>query len=163
MAAVNSGLAPDIYTAAMNKIVDYTWKIDFGKLLQFVGGPKKEIKRAVLFGSKPPQNDSLWSSAQKKGFEVITHDRSINNKEKKIDTDIVSTVMEDSYEKVVKLEDEIVLVAGDKDYVPAIEKIRKRGIKVILCFWGHASKELIEACDDFYNMDSFLEHLKKSS
>lgn len=161
VSAVVSGSALDVYDAAANKICDYGWKCDFGKLLNFAGGEKHEIKRAVLFGSRPPQNDSLWVAAKRQGFEVKTYDRNANNKEKKIDTDIVATMMEDSYEIVEKGKDEMVLVAGDKDYVPMVEKLKKRGIRVVLCFWGHAAQELIKVCDNFFNLDAYLGHLKK--
>ena len=83
VAAVESGRAPDIWTALEHKICDYTWKIDFGKLFTFAGGEKPQVARAVLFGSRPPKNDSLWDAARINGFEVIVHDRNIQNKEKK--------------------------------------------------------------------------------
>lgn len=159
VSAVKNGLALNVYDAAANKICDYNWKFDFGKLLHFAGGEKDNIKRAMLFGSRPPQNDSLWDIARKNGFEVIAYDRNIRNREKKIDTDIVSTMIEDSYEIVDKLVDEIVLVAGDKDYIPAIEKLQKRSIRVVLCFWGHAAQELIDVVDEYYNLDDYLDYL----
>jgi uncharacterized LabA/DUF88 family protein len=92
---------------------------------------------------------------------VKTYDRNASNREKKIDTDIVATMMEDSYELVDKGEDDMVIVAGDKDYVPMVEKLRRRGIKVVLCFWGHAAQELVTVCDEFYNLDNYLEHLRR--
>src|SRR5208283_1896745 len=49
------GLAPDVWSAVTNKICDYTWKIDFGKLHEFAGG--ENIGRAVLYGSRPPGCD----------------------------------------------------------------------------------------------------------
>lgn len=96
VSAVARGLALDVFDAAQNKICDYDWKFDFGKLLEFAGGERKNIKRAVLFGSEPPKNDSLWVAAEHQGFEVVTYQRSKDNKEKKIDTDVVATMMEDS-------------------------------------------------------------------
>lgn len=68
VAAVLNGLAPDIWTALEHKICDYSWKLDFGRLLEFAGGDRAEIGRAVLYGSKPPPNDSLWAAAQRQGF-----------------------------------------------------------------------------------------------
>src|SRR5207247_7017938 len=62
VAAVAHGLAPNIFAAQEHKICDYGWKIDFGKLLQFAGGTTPQIGRAVLYGSKPPPNDSLWAA-----------------------------------------------------------------------------------------------------
>jgi uncharacterized LabA/DUF88 family protein len=161
LAAVKNGLALDIMDAQENRICDPSWAFDFGKLLEFAGGEKKDIKRAVLFGSRPPANDSLWAAAKHKGFEVVVYDRNIKNKEKKIDTDIVATMVDDSFTIVDKDTDEMVLVAGDKDYVPAIEKICKRGIRFTVCFWDHAAAELKACCGQFVNMDPFLSHFKK--
>lgn len=159
LAAVKSGKAKDLPTALAKNITDYSWKFDFGKLLQFTGGQKKDIKRAVLFGSRPPKNDSLWKAAEFNGFEVIVYDRSISNKEKKIDTDIVATMMEDSFTLVDPTTDEMILVSGDKDYIPAIEKIRKRNIRVTCCFWSNASNELKSAVDQFIELDPYHSHL----
>jgi hypothetical protein len=66
VAAVAKGIAPDVWTAVQNRICDYDWKIDFGKLFAFAGGDKTEVKRAALFGSRPPKNDSLWDAARRR-------------------------------------------------------------------------------------------------
>lgn len=161
VAAAKHGHASDVWSAVQNKICDYNWKLDFGKLFQFAGGDKAEVKRAALFGSRPPKNDSLWAAAERNGFEVIVYDRNFANHEKKIDTDIVATMMEDSYERLNIGEDEITLVAGDADYIPAIEKLKRRGIPFHVVFWNHASRELKEAATKFVNLDAYLEHLAR--
>ncbi|HEV7572672.1 MAG TPA: NYN domain-containing protein [Thermoanaerobaculia bacterium] len=161
VAAAQRGHAPDVWSAVQNRICDYSWKLDFGKLFQFAGGDKADVKRAALFGSRPPKNDSLWASAERTGFEVVVYDRNVTNHEKKIDTDIVAMMMEDSYEILKIDEDEITLVAGDADYVPAIERLKKRGITVHVVFWGHASRELKEVATKFVNLDQYLDHLAK--
>lgn len=63
------------------------------------------------------------------------YDRNVANHEKKIDTDIVATMIEDSYE-ILKSGDEITLVSGDADYAPAVEKLKKRRIPVHVAFLG---------------------------
>lgn len=161
VAAVKNGLAPDVWTAVTQKICDYSWKIDFGKLFDFAGGGKTEVKKAALFGSRPPKNDSLWTAAERNGFQVCVYDRNIAGHEKKIDTDVVATMIEDSYEILTVGEDEITLVSGDSDYVPAIEKLKKRGIPVHVVFWKHASRELKEAASKFIELDQYLEILAK--
>jgi len=161
LAAARNGHAPDVWSATKNKICDYSWKLDFGKLFQFAGGTKSDVKRAALFGSRPPVNDSVWQAAERKGFEVVVYDRNVANHEKKIDTDIVATMIEDSYEILTIGEDEITLVAGDADYVPAIHKLRLRGIPVHVVFWGHGSRELRETATKFINLDNFLDHLSR--
>lgn len=75
VAAAKHGHAPNVWAAVQNKICDYSWKLEFGKLFAFAGGDKKGVKRAALFGSRPPQNDSLWVAAERQGFEVIVYDR----------------------------------------------------------------------------------------
>jgi len=159
VSAVNEGMAPDIWTAASAKICDYNWKIDFGKLFEFAGGDKAEVKRAALFGSRPPKNDSLWSAAERKGFEVFVHDRNVANREKKVDGEIITQIMADSYEIMDPASDEITLVAGDGDYVPTIEKLKSRKIVFHVVFWEHASQELKSACTKFISLNPFLKNL----
>ncbi len=80
--------------------------------------PSNQVGRAVLYGSRPPRNDSLWAAAQRQGFDVVVYDRNIRNKEKKVDTSISTDISCDSYELMNPENDEITLVAGDSDYVP---------------------------------------------
>ena len=136
VAAAKHGRAPDVWAAVQQKICDYDWTIDFGKLFEFAGGDRKDVKKAALFGSRPPKNDSLWAAATRNGFEVITYDRNVADHEKKIDTDIVATMIEDSYEILTVGEDEMTIVAGDSDYVPAVEKLKRRNIPVHVVFFG---------------------------
>jgi len=160
VSAVQSGSVPDIWTALKYKICDYNWKMDFGRLYEFAGGNQSEVGRAVLYGSRPPANDSLWSIAKGKGFEVIVHDRNVKNKEKKIDTSIAADIIADSYELMKPNADEITLVCGDQDLVPAVEKVRKRGFEVQVVFWEHASRELKEAATKFIPLNEYLDHLR---
>lgn len=160
VAAVASGAAPDIHTAMKGNILDYGWKLDFGRLLSFAGGEKSEIKRAVLYGSRPPKNDSLWDVARSRGFEVVTHDRNAQNKEKKIDVNIATDMVADSYEMLNVENDVVTLVSGDKDYVPTIERLRQRGVQVEVVFWEHAATELKDSASRFISLDQYLEHLR---
>ncbi|HEX4338090.1 MAG TPA: NYN domain-containing protein [Polyangiaceae bacterium] len=159
VAAVARGLAPDIWTAMNQKITDHSWKIDFGKLYEFAGGSRPEVGRAVLYGSRPPKNDSLWEIAKRKGFEVVVQDRNVRNKEKKIDTGIATDIVADSYELMDPKTDEITLVAGDADYVPTVERVRKRGLKFNVMFWDHAARELRDSATAFISLNQWLEHL----
>jgi uncharacterized LabA/DUF88 family protein len=161
VAAAHNGLATDVWSAVQGRVCDYSWKLDFGKLFQFAGGERGEVKRAVLFGSRPPKNDSLWTAAERNGFDVVVYDRNIVGREKKIDTDVVATIMEDSYEVLTMAEDEITLVSGDADYVPMIEKLTRRGIPVHVVFWAHASREIKDVATKFVSLDPFLQHLAR--
>lgn len=162
VSAVRKGLARNIYEAMNQNISDNSYRLDFGKLHSFTAGstPSK-IRRAVLFGSRPPINDSLWGIAESAGFEVIIFDRNVANKEKKVDTSIVSEMMRDAYKKMNSNEDVITLVAGDGDFVPAIRNLRQDGYKVELFFWNHASQDLKEACNSFVSLDPHLDYLAR--
>ncbi len=143
---------------------DPTWHYDFGKLLQFAGGTtSSEIGRAVLYGSKPPPNDSLWAAAKHHGFEVVVHDRSrFTGREKKVDTSIVTDMMRDGYELMKPGRDTFTLVAGDADYVPTIRALCERRFTVDVCFWGQASRELRDECSNFISLACIIHEARAS-
>lgn len=161
VSAVKQGIAPDLRTAQEQNICDHGWSYDFGKLLKFAGGEREDIGRAILYGSRPPPNDSLWKMAERVGFEVIVFDRNVKNKEKKVDTSIAVSMTEDSYERAKKGADEITLVAGDRDHVPAVERLIQRGFTVHVVFWDHAAKELREAGSTFTSLNKYLDFLRR--
>lgn len=158
--AVADGKARDIYVAMQKGILEHSYSIDFGRLHDFIAGQDEEqIKRCVLFGSRPPPNDSLWAIAKRAGFEVVVEDRNVANKEKKIDTGIVAAMMKDAYTLVKMKEDTITLVAGDGDFVPPIEILTADGFNVEVVFWDHASQELKDAATKFSSLNPILNHL----
>ena len=158
--AVESGLAMNIYDAMKNRILEQSYKIDFGKLHDLIAGANKSnIKRCMLFGSRPPSSDSIWDIAKKAGFEVITEDRNVANKEKKIDTGIVAAMTKDAYTIVDKAKDTITLVAGDADFVPSVRMLVEDGFNVEVAFWGHAANELQTTCSKFIDLNQHLSHL----
>jgi len=161
VSAVSLGLAKNIREAMTLQVLDPYYTVDFGKLHQFVAGTDKSlIARATLFGSRPPPNDSIWTFAKKAGFEVILTDRNSKNKEKKVDTGIVTAMLKDAYKRADPKKDTITLVAGDGDFVPAIEELKKDGFSVDLVFWGHASPELRKMATRFISLDAHLKHLE---
>jgi len=158
--AVHSGLAMNIFDAMSNGILEQSYKLDFGRLHDFVAGSdRSQIKRCMLFGSRPPQNDSIWEMARKAGFEVVTEDRNVRNKEKKIDTGIVAAMVKDAFTIADKENDTFTLVAGDADFVPSIKMLTDDGFNVEVIFWSHAARELQEVESNFIELDESLDHL----
>jgi len=157
ISAVSKGLAKNIYDAMDAGIIDQSYRLDFGKLYKFVlGNNPPEHCRAVMYGSRPPQSDSVWQMARNAGFEVVVEDRNAANKEKKIDTGIVTTMLVDAYTKINKQNDVMTLVAGDGDYVPPVKHLTEQGYRVNVVYWGHASRELQSVCSRFINLDKQL-------
>jgi hypothetical protein len=66
VSAVSKGIAPDLWTAIDNRIVDYDWKIDFGKLHEFAGGDEigqrystvRVHPQTTAYGRLPRNRDS---------------------------------------------------------------------------------------------------------
>ena len=160
--AVAKGWAKNIYEAHLHKCDDKTWRIDFGKLLSCVSnGNISDIKKAVLFGSKPPHTDCLWQAMALAQFEVVALDaldRNIANKKKAIDTGIIAKIDKSLY-KDASEGDTFVLVMGDKDFKPAIEAIRDENCKSVVAFWDNAAAELISEADEFINLTPLLQSI----
>jgi len=166
VSAVAQGLGRDMIDAMNNDILDHGYTISFGKLHEFLcGQDHRQIKRAALFGSRPPPNDGIWRFAEQAGFELHLEDRNYANKEKKIDTGIATLITKDAYKSAGYRngkpgEDTFVLVAGDADYVPTIKELREDGFRVEVVFWNHASRELREVASKFIGLDRYLDNLR---
>lgn len=65
----------------------------------------------------------------------------------------------DSYESL-NAGYEMTLVAGNKDYIPAIEKLVGRKIPILVIFWGHAARELRESCTKFVSLNPYLDLIR---
>jgi uncharacterized LabA/DUF88 family protein len=94
--------------------------------------------------------------ARSRGFEPIVYDRNSRDREKGVDDSISTEMMADSYERMKADSDEITLVAGDADYVPTIENVRKRGFVVNVMFWDHAARDLRDAATKSFPMNPHL-------
>lgn len=158
--AVKLGLARDALEA-QRRGLSASWTYDFGRLYELACPADARIGRSILFGSRPPVDDSLWNRARRDGFEVRVFDRNAANKEKQVDVSLSTTMMEDSYEYMQReRKDVAVLVAGDRDFLPTINSIQKRGFDVRVVFWEHGiSKELRDTANEFVSLDEHFEYL----
>lgn len=166
VSAVAQKIVPNIIQAMNNGVLDQGYTISFGKLHEFLcGRDKRNIKRAALFGSRPPPNDGIWQYAKRAGFELHLEDRNYANKEKKIDTGIATLLTKDAYKSDGYKSgnpqaDTFVLVAGDADYVPTIKELKEDGFIVEVVFWNHAARELKEVASRFIDLDPYIENLR---
>jgi NYN domain len=104
------------------------WLCHFGRLYELACPSDDAIGRSILFGSRPPANDSLWARANAEGFQVEVFDRSAGGREKQVDTAIVTVILEDSFQHMrSERGDMVILVAGDRDYCPAVGSLDARG------------------------------------
>jgi uncharacterized LabA/DUF88 family protein len=141
--------------------IDWSWRIDFGSLLKQVANGHKIIK-AILVGSTPPPNDSLWNAASSQGFDVKTHERSHSSgAEKAVDTELLASGLDIIYEHpgpaVLKL------LSGDRDFMPLISRAYKKGWEVEL--WGFSasiSYELSQAVSRVQLLDTVFDQIGRS-
>lgn len=160
LSAVNNGMVRDIFEAMNNCVVDSSWQLDYGKLHTFLcGNNKNEIGGAKLWGSPPP-SDTFWEMVRRKGFQVKTYEKS-HGKEKKVDVAIAHQMTKDAYTVIDRRNDELTLVAGDKDFVPVVADLVAEGYKVQVAFWGHGALELRQVATSFLNLDNFHSYLQR--
>jgi len=133
-------------------------RISYGGLLEKVRNGRK-LMETVLVGSRPPQNDLLWDKLRKLGVTPRIFDRNtFSGKEKGVDAEL-SNSMRDTLEDN-KETGTIAIIAGDRDYVPTLQRCLKKGWNVELYFWSQASAELkkMEGII-FFNLDDFFHEI----
>lgn len=140
--------------------VDDQYEVDWGKFLHLVKsrGDRLLAQVPVLYGSRPPPDDSIWKEIRDEGFEVVLFDRNIRDKEKGVDMEMGMDVVERSIE--VQPPSTMVIAAGDADFKGMVERAKKRGWKVEVWFWGNAAGDMQKVAT-FVNMDAAFDYLKK--
>lgn len=149
---------------------DHRLRIDVGKLADVIASGRP-TESGVLYGSEPPPVDTVWEKVRKKGWEVKTKKRSvITGKEKQVDAQIVADVTAKAIKTPIDKRTTIVLVTGDADVIPAIEKVieeEKWNIEVYM--WEQAFSRAIRqfASDndrvEMKYLDSYLEQFTFTS
>ncbi len=108
---------------------DPSWRIDFGGLLTVLADGRK-IHEAILVGSRPPPNDSVWRAAERH-FTVFVHDRDARNREKAVDTELVTQ----GTELICTAPEPMALViaSGDRDFIPIVKLAQRYRWEVEMC------------------------------
>jgi uncharacterized LabA/DUF88 family protein len=141
---------------------DKSWSVDFGKLTHLTGSDT--LERAVVVGSQIGNGEPSWAEqARKHGYEVIVHKRDRNNHEKQVDGSVATEMMRDAFKRVNIRQDKIVLVAGDKDYLPTVQCLKSEGVRVEVAFWDNASRELRAAASNFISLNEWVNVLGGSN
>jgi uncharacterized LabA/DUF88 family protein len=131
---------------------DFQFRLNLNRLIGFLRGGASDGPRPKLFGSHSENSPVFFSAAVAAGFEPILFDRDAKNREKQVDVALAVEAM-DLAATAVPGRDRFVLVAGDSDYLPLVQRLRTRGFEVEIIFWGHAARDLVEAASRFVNLD----------
>ncbi|SRR6266704_507138 len=133
---------------------NYTYRIEYGNLLQHILQGRTLASVPRLYGSEPPPNDSVWKIIRAKGFDVKVFQRNIYNKEKGVDMrmglDIFRLILTE------KPPGTVAIVAGDADFVQVVDDAHAEHWKVEVWYWRNAANDLKLAADQFHELDSVL-------
>ena len=80
----------------LSAFTDDSYEIDWGKFLYLL---KEQDQRGfgevpILYGSRPPEQDSVWQRIRDDGLDVKLFDRNIRNKEKGVDMEMGMDIAE---------------------------------------------------------------------
>lgn len=138
---------------------DLTYRVDFAHLFAYL---EPSTTAPHLVGSRSDNSASMFEAARFAGFTTTVLDRNASNREKAVDMTLAMLVIERIWLKNPKLV-RVILVAGDRDYVPLVEFLQRRGIEIEVHFWGHASHELKQAASRFISLDNYFDYFRWSS
>lgn len=146
--------------ARRSAFLDDTYEIDWGKFLFLVQerGQRVLANLPVLYGSRPPPDDSVWERIRDAGFDTKVFDRNIRNKEKGVDMEMGMDIAELLHSATPP--STIVIAAGDADYVPAVKRAQSKGWKVEVWFWNNVAVDLKASANKFCSLDSQYEFLR---
>ena len=121
-------------------------RLDIGKVADVVANNRK-VAWGTLYGSEPPERDSVWQKIRERGWKVITTKRStFTGKEKQVDHQMVADITALVSGCIAK--GKIVIVSGDADMIPAISKSLHMNWSIEIWMWengvSNSLKQLAE-------------------
>ena len=147
--------AQNLYHSAKNL---YKARVNFAGVLEGAVEGRHLIRAiAYVITTESGEEQGFFEALENMGIETKTKDLQIFfGGAKKADWDVGLAV--DAIRLAPKL-DTVVIASGDGDFVPLVEYLKNTGVQVeVLSFGRSSSSKLIEATDDFVDLD---EDLKK--
>lgn len=141
----------NLYYSARNI---YNARVNYLALLKEAVGKRKLVRAlAYVIRAQMPEEQTFFDALSKAGYEVKAKDLQVFfGGTKKGDWDVGITM--DIIKQVSKL-DAVVLASGDGDYIPLLEYVKNFGVRVeVIAFGKSCSSKLVEAADDFIDLDS---------
>ncbi len=135
----------NLFWGIVNDLKGPEFRIDFGELLTEVSrnadGVVRPVKSAYIAGVIP-DDDTFWANAENQGFTVRRGYLGANNRSKQDDSyltvDMTSALFQEAGPST------LILVAGDADYVPALEKAVERGWRTEIAFVNRGTSRALE-------------------
>lgn len=135
----------NLFWGITNDVYGKGFRIDFGRLAlaatRDTSGKARPIRKAYIAGVVP-DDDYFWEVAKSQGFEVKRGYLGTNNRSKQDDAYLISEIVSTIYERPGPCT--TVLVAGDADYKPPLEKVIAKGWRSEVAFIGHSISVALE-------------------
>lgn len=143
--------AQNIYHSAKNL---YHSRVNFGQVVKDALAGRVLIRAvAYVITTESGEEKGFFEALVKAGIETKTKNLQIfSGGAKKADWDVGLAM--DAVKMAPRL-DTIILIAGDGDFIPLVEYLKNtHGSQVeVVAFGKSASGKLIDACDDFLDLD----------
>lgn len=134
--------------------------LDLFRLTQILVG-KRELIGAYVFDGRPhvvvegDPIDALHNNLRDQGFRVIERDalvhRGDKTEQKEVDVSLACEMLEHA---MMNHYDVAIMVSGDRDFVPAIQKVQAAGKRVeVASVSGAFNKESKRTADAYYELD----------
>lgn len=153
----------NLFWGIVNDERGISYRIDFGNLMiaacKDTNGKSRGVKTAFIAGVVP-DDDSFWQIAKNNGWEVKRGYLGHGSRSRQDDAYLITEITSTLYEK--EGPSTIVVVAGDADYVPPLEKAIKKGWRVEVAFIGRGiASALVPVTHEFRLITSReIEHYK---
>jgi len=136
----------NLFWGITNDIYGKSYRVDFGRLLlEAARGPKGHARPVLtaFIAGVVPDDDYFWEVAKNQGFEVKRGYLGTNNRSKQDDAYLISEIVSTLYEKPGP--STMVIVAGDADYKPPLEKVIAKGWRTEIAFTGHGVSAALDS------------------
>lgn len=136
----------NLFWGITNDVYGKGYRMDFGRLAlaaaKDTNGNTRPIRKAYIAGVIP-DDDYFWEVAKNQGFEVKRGYLGTNNRSKQDDAYLITEIVSTVFEKPGPCT--TVLVAGDADYKPPLEKVLAKGWRSEVAFIGHSVSVALES------------------
>lgn len=158
VSAARLGMAASPSAAAQSGVFDRSYRLNFGSLRRFVVGGVDSARTICVGSLKAGGCDCIGDATQQAGWQTTMQVRAKSGREKAVDTSLSVFMVEDLLTTHVDpSEMDVTLLSGDRDLLPAVEAVMRRGFAVDVVAWDHsASTELRQIARRFISLDSYF-------
>lgn len=135
----------NLFWGIVNAGEGISYRIDFGLLLteasRDASGTLRAVKSAYIAGVVP-DDDTFWQIAANQGFTVRRGYLGANRRSKQDDAYLITDMTATLYDQ--EGPSTIILVAGDADYVPPLQRALEKGWRVEVAFINRGVASALE-------------------